>query len=206
MIIHILIDSRYFLHQWNNFCFLCVNQVDTLQGGDCATDSLQDCATDSLQDCATDSLGDNLEKFAINPLEVDVDSKNDSAEKSRSIDGTRTEIASEHDYEDNMNVIGVIICRLEIHKGRNNDNRLRGYIGMLAVSKDHRGKGIGRKLAIRAIEELRKQGAEEVVLEAEITNVAALKLYEKLGFVKDKRLPKYYMSGIDALRLKLWFR
>jgi len=188
LIIHILIASRYFLHQWNNFCFLCVNQDGTLPGGD----------------CATDSLGDNLEKCALNPLEVD--SKYDSADKSQSIDGSRTEIASEHDYEDNMNVIGVIICRLEMHKGRNNDDRLRGYIGMLAVSKDHRGKGIGRKLAIRAIEELKKHGAEEVVLEAEITNVAALKLYEKLGFVKDKRLPKYYMSGIDALRLKLWFR
>lgn len=103
-------------------------------------------------------------------------------------------------------VIGVIICRLEMHKGRNDDNRMRGYIGMLAVSKQERGRGLGRKLAIKAIEELQRQGAEEVVLETEITNVAALRLYEKLGFVRDKRLPRYYMSGIDAFRLKLWLR
>ena len=101
-------------------------------------------------------------------------------------------------------VIGVIICRLEMHKGRNDDNRMRGYIGMLAVSKQERGRGLGRKLAIRAIEELQRQGAEEIVLETEITNVAALRLYEKLGFVRDKRLPRYYMSGIGAFRLKLW--
>jgi len=36
------------------------------------------------------------------------------------------------------------------------------------------------------------------VLETEATNAAALRLYEKLGFVRDKRLPKYYLNGNDA--------
>lgn len=48
--------------------------------------------------------------------------------------------------------------------------------------------------------------ADEVVLETEITNQPALKLYENLGFVRDKRLFHYYLNGVDALRLKLWFR
>lgn len=47
--------------------------------------------------------------------------------------------------------------------------------------------------------------ADEVVLETEITNQPALKLYENLGFVRDKRLFHYYLNGVDALRLKLWF-
>lgn len=46
----------------------------------------------------------------------------------------------------------------------------------------------------------------QVVLETEITNTAALKLYENLGFVRDKRLFRYYLNGVDALRLKLWLR
>ena len=46
----------------------------------------------------------------------------------------------------------------------------------------------------------------QVVLETEITNVGALRLYENLGFVRDKRLFKYYLNGVDALRLKLWLR
>ena len=46
----------------------------------------------------------------------------------------------------------------------------------------------------------------QVVLEAEDTNTAALHLYEKLGFVRDKRLHKYYLAGSDAFRLKLWLR
>lgn len=46
----------------------------------------------------------------------------------------------------------------------------------------------------------------QVVLETEVTNKPALKLYEKLGFVRDKRLFRYYLNGVDALRLKLWLR
>lgn len=48
--------------------------------------------------------------------------------------------------------------------------------------------------------------ADEVVLETEITNKPALRLYENLGFVRDKRLFRYYLNGVDALRLKLWLR
>lgn len=46
----------------------------------------------------------------------------------------------------------------------------------------------------------------QIVLETEITNESALKLYENLGFVRDKRLFRYYLNGVDALRLKLWLR
>jgi len=44
---------------------------------------------------------------------------------------------------------------------------------------------------------------EQVVLEAEIDNLAALQLYENLGFIRDKRLHKYYLNGHDAFRLHL---
>lgn len=46
----------------------------------------------------------------------------------------------------------------------------------------------------------------QVVLETEVSNTAALRLYENLGFVRDKRLFRYYLNGVDALRLKLWLR
>ena len=48
-------------------------------------------------------------------------------------------------------------------------------------------------------------GADEAVLETEVTNIGALRLYEGLGFVRDKRLMKYYLNGSDAYRLKVWF-
>ena len=49
---------------------------------------------------------------------------------------------------------------------------------------------------------MKKQGADEVVLETEINNFASLALYEKLGFVRSRLLKRYYMNGVDAYRLK----
>ena len=65
---------------------------------------------------------------------------------------------------------------------------------------------LGSNLVMRAITAMVADGADEVVLETEITNEPALRLYENLGFVRDKRLFRYYLNGVDALRLKLWLR
>lgn len=46
------------------------------------------------------------------------------------------------------------------------------------------------------------EGCHEIVLEADVNNTPGIKLYLKMGFVKDKRLVRYYMSGQDAFRLK----
>ncbi len=40
----------------------------------------------------------------------------------------------------------------------------------------------------RSIEEMAAAKADEVVLEAEVTNKGALTLYRNLGFLRDKRL------------------
>ena len=77
---------------------------------------------------------------------------------------------------------------------------------MLAVDQNYRKLRIGSTLVQMAIGEMTMGDADEVVLETEVTNKPALKLYEKLGFVRDKRLFRYYLNGVDALRLKLWLR
>ncbi|OBZ82080.1 N-alpha-acetyltransferase 30 [Choanephora cucurbitarum] len=95
--------------------------------------------------------------------------------------------------------VGVIICKLDRHK-----DRLRGYIAMLAVAKTHRKRSIGSNLVKKALYAMKKMNADEVVLETEYTNLGALGLYQKLGFIRDKRLYRYYLNGIDAFRLKLF--
>lgn len=45
----------------------------------------------------------------------------------------------------------------------------------------------------------------QVTLEAEVTNKGALALYGRLGFIRSKRLFRYYLNGVDAFRLKLLF-
>lgn len=98
--------------------------------------------------------------------------------------------------------VGAIVCKLDFHK----KHCKRGYIAMLAVAQGYRRKGIGSYLVIRAIKGMVSDNCDEVVLETEITNQAALHLYENLGFVRDKRLFRYYLNGVDALRLKLWLK
>ena len=61
----------------------------------------------------------------------------------------------------------------------------------------------GSSLVVKVIAEMINEGVDEVSLEAETTNHGALRLYEKLGFLRDKRLQRYYLSGQDAFRLKL---
>lgn len=56
-----------------------------------------------------------------------------------------------------------------------------GRLGM-GVQKDYRGKGIGEKLARATIGKAKKKGLEKVVLSVFASNLAAIKLYEKIGF------------------------
>ena len=73
------------------------------------------------------------------------------------------------------------------------------------VHSSMRKRGMGSKLVSLAVQGMHDNGCEEAVLEAEVTNMGALRLYESLGFVRDKRLMKYYLNGSDAYRLKVWF-
>lgn len=98
--------------------------------------------------------------------------------------------------------VGAIVCKLDIHR----KVIKRGYIAMLAVDVKYRKRKIGSNLVRQAIQAMVEDDADEVVLETEITNRPALRLYENLGFVRDKRLFRYYLNGVDALRLKLWLR
>jgi len=102
----------------------------------------------------------------------------------------------------NKCVIGAVVCKLDMHK----KGTVRGYIAMLAVDHRYRKRKIGSNLVQLAIRAMAADDADEVVLETEITNRPALRLYEALGFVRDKRLFRYYLNGVDALRLKLWLR
>ncbi|CDR37384.1 CYFA0S01e10198g1_1 [Cyberlindnera fabianii] len=96
-------------------------------------------------------------------------------------------------------LIGVIVCKLEPHRNA----RLRGYIGMLAVKKEFRGRGIAKSLVKQAIQEMIDSGCDEIMLETEAVNIPAITLYENMGFMRSKRLYRYYLNQHDAYRLIL---
>ncbi|KAK5009508.1 acyl-CoA N-acyltransferase [Cryomyces antarcticus] len=104
--------------------------------------------------------------------------------------------------DDADNLMGVVVCKLEPH----HNGPLRGYIAMLATKEEYRGKGIGTKLVRMAIDAMNAEDADEIVLETEVTNTASLRVYERLGFLRSKRLHRYYLDGNTAFRLVLYLK
>ncbi|OAQ66620.1 L-A virus GAG protein N-acetyltransferase [Pochonia chlamydosporia 170] len=104
-----------------------------------------------------------------------------------------------------LSLVGVIICKLEVHSSHSPPTR-RGYIAMLAVQSSFRGHGIATALVKQAVDAMTKRNADEIVLETEESNIPAMRLYERLGFLRSKKLHRYYLNGNSAYRLVLPLR
>ncbi len=57
-----------------------------------------------------------------------------------------------------------------------------GRLGM-GLHRDFRGRGIGQRLVARTLEKARAKGLERIQLDVYASNRAAMRLYEKMGFV-----------------------
>lgn len=55
-------------------------------------------------------------------------------------------------------LIGVVVSKLEPHRG----GPMRGYIAMLAVREEYRGKGVATKLVRMAVDVMVERDADEV--------------------------------------------
>lgn len=106
--------------------------------------------------------------------------------------------------------LGCVVSKLDDHtkpaKGESQPmpcTRKRGYIAMLSVEPEYRRLGLGRLLVKKSIDTMIENGADEILLETELINEAALRLYESFGFIRDKRHMSYYLNGNDAFKLKL---
>lgn len=96
------------------------------------------------------------------------------------------------------------------------DGELLGYVGCwfknhahevhivnLAIKKGKRRQGLGTYLIGEIVKMATSINAESVTLEVRVTNKAAIKLYNKLGFEKDGLTPHYYLdNNEDALLMK----
>jgi ribosomal-protein-alanine N-acetyltransferase len=89
-----------------------------------------------------------------------------------------------------------------------NGRRIAGYAGYwlvvdeahlstLAVDPGLRRRGIGERILREAMRLAARQGAEMMTLEVRVTNDAARRLYEKLGFQVVGRRPHYYKDNLE---------
>ncbi|WP_425639483.1 GNAT family N-acetyltransferase [Algoriphagus yeomjeoni] len=58
----------------------------------------------------------------------------------------------------------------------------QGAIGLIAVSEDHQGQGLGKKLVKAAEYKCYQEGAKEMLIPTQESNTPACKLYESLGY------------------------
>lgn len=72
----------------------------------------------------------------------------------------------------------------------------------IAVAPDQRGRGIARLLMDHAIAVAREKEAEVLTLEVRSSNVAAIALYERCGFVQTGMRLKYYEGRDDAVLME----
>ena len=72
----------------------------------------------------------------------------------------------------------------------------------IAVAVQQRGMGVGRLLLERAVVVAREKGAERLVLEVRESNLAAIRLYERLGFAQFSVRKGYYEGKEDALLME----
>ncbi len=61
----------------------------------------------------------------------------------------------------------------------------RGWVNYLGVDPTHRHKGVGRKIMEAIEEKLLAMGCPKLNLCVLANNTAAMKFYEKIGFIKD---------------------
>ena len=98
-------------------------------------------------------------------------------------------------------VVGYVMSRVEYGASVFDHTRLvkKGHIVSIAVLEGYRRRRIGTALMEAALRALRDvYGCVEVYLEVRVSNMPAIRLYEKLGFVKVRVIPMYYLDGEDA--------
>lgn len=89
-----------------------------------------------------------------------------------------------------------------------------GYAGLmvLATTADiqtigvlprFEGQGIGRALLTELLDEARRRGADNVMLEVRADNPRAQQLYTRFGFARIHTRKRYYRDGVDAWVMRL---
>ena len=75
----------------------------------------------------------------------------------------------------------------------------------IAIDPAYQGKGLGDKLLQQIILQNRTIGVKTISLEVRVSNLPAINLYEKRGFLKDAIRPDYYSGSPkeDALLMSL---
>lgn len=80
-----------------------------------------------------------------------------------------------------------------------------GDIDKVMVEETYRGQGVASNIMKELLTEGRKRGVEEFTLEVRAGNTAAIRLYEKYGFMSEGVRPRFYDKPVEDA-LIMWLR
>ncbi len=107
--------------------------------------------------------------------------------------------------EEDGKIVGYIMCRIEMGLSNFGFSGVlkKGHVVSVAVLPEHRRKGMGKALVLKALEGMQGYGAKQCYLEVRVTNQEAVSLYKKLGFEVSRTVHGYYADGEDAFVMTL---
>lgn len=199
---------RYFLHQFPDLCILAVPTSEE------SNDKDGDPKPIGCVVCKIDEEGVVAENSEVEPL---------AASFSKISNSTAPTEGEKKQGTNPQSLDGDLVAQDSASRAEGDDDvasssapppppppsrtvRSSGYMAMLAVDETYRRSGIGTELVRRAVRRMRKRGCSSVTLETEVSNKAAMRLYEdRLGFIREELLVRYYLNWGDAYRLRLWF-
>jgi ribosomal protein S18 acetylase RimI-like enzyme len=126
------------------------------------------------------------------------------------IEQTRAFVASQTASGNPMFVAvadGEVVGWCDVTPHRHPIHAHRGVLGM-GVRADFRGRGVGRQLLEATLDAARHRGLERVELIVRVSNVAAVRLYDRAGFERECTIRHAVKSGgtyEDAYSMVLFF-
>lgn len=94
---------------------------------------------------------------------------------------------------------GRVMGNVSIYDGGRHPSLGRGWlIANVAVHPDYQRRGIARVLMNRALQKIRQSRAKWVALQVEANNVAAVSLYDSMGFARREVLQQWHASRVAS--------
>lgn len=102
--------------------------------------------------------------------------------------------------EEDNKIVGYMMCRIESNLlGFASGNAKKGHVISIAVLPEHQHQGIGEALMLETLKNMKAiYKAKECYLEVRVSNIPAVTLYRKLGFIIKRTLHGYYADNESA--------
>lgn len=79
----------------------------------------------------------------------------------------------------------------------------RAEITTIGVSKEYQHQGLGELMLLRMMDEAKLAGCSSIFLDVRVSNVPAIRLYQRLGFSVFHTVKQYYTdNGEDAYQMR----